>query len=148
MGKYRQVDKLDMENADEILSVFQKSLPHALPWHTRSQGRVLQAPTLQCCSLWCGWIIKGIEQSRSAMVSKNLYFEYCKCGILSIPFYFKAPDCISNAGVEIDINLVPESHRCNSFKQKTKTNPVYMITWCRSGSTIINISSGQKPSPV
>lgn len=29
MGKYRQVDKEDMENADEILSCFQKSLPHA-----------------------------------------------------------------------------------------------------------------------
>lgn len=82
------------------------------------------------------------------MVSKNLYFKYCKCGILSIPFYFKALDCISNAGVGIDINLVPESHRCN-FIQKInpKTSQVYVITWCRNGSTTTNISSGSKPSP-
>lgn len=33
MGKYRQVDKEDMENEDEILSCFQKSLPHAFSRH-------------------------------------------------------------------------------------------------------------------
>lgn len=74
--------------------------------------------------------MEGIEQSKSAMVSKKLHFEYSKCGILSIPFYFKVLDCVSNVGVEIYINLVPESHRCNFIQKKiSKTNQVYVITW-------------------